>query len=83
MLDDRERRLCREIEEHLAAEDPAFVRRMRTADRPRLSPAAAMLCALFFIATPILALTAGWPAALTAFLIFLIALPVVLHRVRR
>jgi hypothetical protein len=83
MLDDRDRRVCQQIEDRLAADDPAFASRMRAAGPPRLSPAALALCAIWYIVTPILALLAGRTAALVWLAVFFIAMPVVLRRTRQ
>jgi ATP/ADP translocase len=75
MQDDRERRAFQEIEKRLAAEDPAFARRMRgarPARRPRLSSAAGVLCVVFFIATPVLAMLGQRTATVISLIVLLV-----------
>ena len=60
MLDDREQRILADLERGLVADDPDLAARMAgVADRP--FPTIAALCALLFIAFPLVMLLYGWP----------------------
>jgi hypothetical protein len=66
MLSNSERRQVYELERQLAAEDPAFVARMRV---PRVRPEIPVLpvaLALLWLVAPILMLVGGWPAVTAA-----------------
>jgi hypothetical protein len=83
MLDDRDRRRCREIEDRLAADDPAFAARMRASARPRPLPAAVAAGVTLYVTTLSLGLIGGWPLAMIWAVVFLIAVVVALRRRRR
>jgi len=63
VLSDRDRRALQGIETDLARSDPAFAARMRG---KRRTASVIVLCALLYIATPLVALLFGWTGVLMA-----------------
>lgn len=82
MLDDRERRLWRDIERRLTADDPSRPSG-QDPDRPRPAAGPLVWTALCYVVTVMLVLVAGWTAALLGVAAFLVVLPFVLRRGRR
>jgi hypothetical protein len=62
MLSDQDRRVLQGIEMELARSDPAFAARMRGKQRHE---SVVVLCALFYVTTPLVALFFGWTGVLT------------------
>lgn len=83
MLDDRDRRALQEIERHLAQHDPALVARLSAppvAARP--FPTLLVLCALLYVALPIMTLLFGRTGAATTAAVFVAVVLLVLLRRR-
>jgi hypothetical protein len=66
MLEEKDRRVLAEIEQHLCAGDPAFARRMRCGAPACGFPALSVLCVAAFLTLPFLALFLGPRAVLLA-----------------
>ncbi|WP_189331447.1 DUF3040 domain-containing protein [Actinoplanes ianthinogenes] len=67
MLEERDRRVLADIEQHLSAGDPAFARRMRSGGPPACPfPTVSVLCVGAFLSLPFLGLFLGPRAVLIA-----------------
>ena len=81
-LDHGDRHRLSEIEQRLALDDPGFAARMRTRTGKQPFPTVSVLCAVFYIFTPIVMLLGGPRAGLIMTATFLVSIAVILGRRR-
>lgn len=81
-LDRDDRHRLSEIEHHLAVQDPAFAARMRAGTGNQPFPTVSVLCALFYIFTPIVMVLGGPRAGVITTATFIVSVAAILIRRR-